>query len=155
MPEQNNYATFEVDQHIVAKCRYYVGSIAARFYELLASERKITGVNCKTCQKVFWPPRATCGRCFSALTEEDLVEIGPEGTLETFTRIEYEEPVHPKQGPLVYGVVKLDGADTGMAHLIKVDDYHALKTGMRMKPVFSENREGIILDIMHFEPVTI
>jgi uncharacterized OB-fold protein len=155
MPEQNEYGTFEVDQHIVAECRYYVGAIATQFYELLGSKRKLTGVNCKTCKKVFWPPRATCGRCFSALTEVDLVEIGPEGTLETFTKIDYNEPVHPKQGPLVYGIVKLDGADTGMPHLIKTEDFDTLKTGMRMKPVFSENREGNILDIMHFEPVTI
>ncbi len=152
MPEEKEYGPFEVDQHIVAKCRYYVGKIGSQFYEKLKSENKITGVNCKTCDKVYWPPRATCGRCFAALSEADLVEIGPEGTLETFTRIDYHEPVHPQKGPLVYGVIKLDGADSGIAHLIDEVDYEKLACGMRMIPVFSDTPAGNILDIKYFKP---
>lgn len=153
MAEQNEYGVFEVDQHIVANCRYYVGKVGSRFYRELDEERKITGVNCKTCGKVFWPPRATCGKCFGVLTEADMVEIGPEGTLETFTKINYTEPVHPDGCTQVYGIVKLDGADTGMAHMIQVEDYDSLETGMRLKPVFSESPNGNILDIKYFEPI--
>ncbi|MBT8338776.1 MAG: Zn-ribbon domain-containing OB-fold protein [Desulfatitalea sp.] len=153
MTQQDTYGPFEVDQQIVAKCRYYVGQIGGRFYELLGKERKITGVRCETCDKVYWPPRSTCGRCFSMLGEKDLVVIGPEGTLETFTRIAYEEPVHPKKGPLIYGVIRLDGAGSGMAHLIGGVDYDALKIGMRMRPVFNRDPKGTMLDIDHFEPV--
>lgn len=149
----DDYGPFEVDQHIVAQCRYYVGRIGSRFYEILKQEKKITGVRCKTCEKVYWPPRSTCGRCFSLLGEQDLVPIGPTGTLETFTRIAYEEPVHPKKGPLVYGLIKLDGADSAVAHLIDNVDYDGLQIGMRMQPVFSVNPGGTILDINYFEPV--
>lgn len=153
MLETGDYGPFEVDQQIVAKCRYYVGKIGTRFYEALGKEKTICGVKCKTCNKVLWPPRATCGRCFSELSEDDLVSIGPEGTLETFTRIEYSEPVHPKQGPLVYGVIKLDGADSGITHLIDEVDYDNLKVGMRMVAVISDSPNGNILDITYFKPV--
>ena len=152
MTEPHGYEHFEVDQRIVAQCRYYVGNIAGRFYETLANEKKILGVSCRTCRKVYWPPRATCGRCFSKLSEDDLVEIGPEGSLETFTKIEYHEPVHPRKGPLIYGVIKLSGADCGMAHLVGEVDFEELHVGMPMKPVFSKSPEGNILDIAYFKP---
>lgn len=153
MTEQNAYEHFEVDQRIVAQCRYYVGKIGSRFYETLAKENRILGVDCRTCRKVYWPPRATCGRCFTALSATDLVEIGPEGTLETFTKIDYHEPVHPRKGPLVYGVIRLEGSDTGIAHLIDEADFDKLYIGMPMRPVFSESPKGNILDIEYFKPV--
>ena len=153
MAEQTGYEPFEVDQHIVAECRYYVGKIAGCFYDRLKNEKKITAVRCRSCDKVYWPPRANCGRCFDALSEENMVEIGPEGTLETFTRINYSEPVHPEGFTQVYGIIRMDGADTGIAHMIRAENYESLKTGMRMTPVFTEAPSGNILDIKYFEPV--
>lgn len=152
MAEPNGYEHFEVDQHIVAQCRYYVGKIGSRFYEALGDEKKILGVKCQTCDSVYWPPRATCGRCFAVLSETDLVEIGPRGSLETFTKIDYHEPVHPRKGPLIYGVIKLEGADSGLAHLIGEADFDKLYIGMPMTPVFSETPKGNILDIEYFKP---
>jgi uncharacterized OB-fold protein len=141
---------FEVDQHITAHSRYFAGTIGSLFYTTLRDEKRILGSRCKTCNRVLWPPRGTCGRCFSQLTESDVLEIGPDGTLETFTRIAYSEPVHPKQAPLIYGIIKLDGADTGMTHLIDGVPFETLHIGMRMKPVFAEERKGDILDIAYF-----
>jgi len=152
MSETNEYRIFEVDQHITAHSRYFAGTIGSLFYTTLRDETRILGVRCKACDKVLWPPRSTCGRCFSRLGESDLVEIGPNGTLETFTRIEYSEPVHPKAAPLIYGIIKLDGADTGMTHLINGVPFNALYIGMRMKPVFAEQRKADILDIAYFRP---
>jgi uncharacterized OB-fold protein len=152
MGEMKDPGIFEVDQHITANSRYFAGTIGSLFYTTLRDEKRILGIRCKTCNKVLWPPRSTCGRCFSQLGENDLVEIGPTGTLETFTRIEYSEPVHPKAAPLIYGIIKLDGADTGMTHLIDGVPFNALHIGMRMKPVFAEQRKADILDIAYFMP---
>ncbi len=154
MAEETNYEIFEVDQHITAHSRYFAGKMGSLFYRTLRDEKKIMGVNCKKCNKVFWPPRSTCGRCFSQLAESDMVEIGPQGTLETFTLITYSEPVHPRTAPFIYGIIKLDGADTGMAHIIDEVDFDDLSIGMRMEPVFEEERKGTILDIRHFKPVS-
>jgi len=152
MTNTNDSVQFEADQRIVARCRYYVGKIGSLFYETMQREKKILGSNCRICGKVYWPPRGTCGRCFRLLTESDLVEIGPEGTLDTFTRIDYHEPVHPRSGPIIYGIIRLDGSDSGIAHMIDEVDYPELKIGMRMKPVFSDEPIGNILHIKYFKP---
>ena len=143
---------FEVDQHITARSRYYAGRMGSRFYTVLRDEQRILGVTCRKCNQVFWPPRSTCGRCFSKLSAEDMREIGPEGNLVSFTKVYYAEPVHPRPAPFVYGIVKLDGADTGMAHFID-DACSELEIGMRVKAVFAEKRHGNILDIECFRPV--
>jgi len=152
---------YEVDQHITAPSRYYAGKVGSRFFIALRDEKKILGSRCPKCNIVYYPPRNTCGRCFSQLSEGDLLEIGLNGTLETFTRIDYEvvsvlardhESIHPQPAPLYFGIIKLDGADTGMAHLIGEVDFDQLKIGMRMLPVFAETREANILAIRYFKP---
>ena len=142
---------FEVDQHLVAHSNYWAGEMGSRFYIMLRDKKKIFGVRCPKCNKTFWPPRTTCVFCFSKLDE--LVEIGPYGTIETFTMVTYSEPVHPRKAPFIYGIVKLDGADAGMAHFIDEVDFDKIHIGMRVKPVFAEDRKGNILDIKYFKPI--
>jgi uncharacterized OB-fold protein len=153
MNENREYDVFESDQRIVAHSRYYAGLMGSFFYKKLRDEKRILGVRCEKCDKVFWPPRSTCGRCFSKLSLDNMVEIGPYGTLETYTMVTYSEPVHPRQAPLIYGIIKLDGADTGMAHFIDGGAFEKLAIGIRVRPIFSEIRNGNILDIDHFEPI--
>jgi len=153
MPENFGDDVFEVAQRIVAHSRYYAGRMGSFFFTRLRDEKKILGVRCDKCNRVLWPPRSTCGRCFSELSEENLVEIGPEGTLEAFTLVTYCEPIHPRQAPFVYGIIRLDRADTGIVHFIGGLDFEKAKIGMRVRPVFAETRRGNILDIDHFEPL--
>jgi uncharacterized OB-fold protein len=54
---------------------------------------------------------------------------------------------------LIYGIVKLDGADTGLAHLISETDYERLRVGLRVQAVFKEKRAGNMLDILYFKPL--
>lgn len=146
-------APFEVDQHITAHSRYYAGQAGSRFYRVLRDEKKILASPCPHCNLVFWPPRTTCGRCFAKLKVEDMVEVGPQGTVKTFTRVVYEEPVHPVPVPFYYAVVKLDGADTGMPHFLAGIDFDDIYIGLRVEAVFAQERQGNILDIRYFEPV--
>ncbi len=68
--------------------------------------------------------------------------------------VHYDEPVlHPKKPPFVYGVIKMDGADTGLVHLIDGVDPDKVKVGMRVEAVIAKEREGTILDIKHFRPI--
>ena len=101
---------------------------------------------------VLVPPKKVCHRCFNDLTE--WVEVSDEGTLETFTVVHYNEPeLHPVKAPLAYGIVRLDGADTGMTCLIGEVGLDGLKKGMRLKAVFKEVAEGNYMDIEYFRPV--
>lgn len=153
MPEEKIYGPFEKDQRIKVNSTYYAGRMGSLFYTTLRDEKRILGVKCETCNMVFWPPRTTCGRCFSRLGESDLVEIGPRGTLQTFTRVHYAEPIHPRKAPFVVGVIKLDGADTSITHFIDGAGFEDLRAGMRLEPVFADDRKGSILDISHFRPI--
>jgi uncharacterized OB-fold protein len=127
------------------------GAVASRFYAGLR-DKKIYGVRCLTCRVVLVPPKKTCHLCFGDLDE--WVEVSDVGTLQTFTVVHYDEPeMHPLRAPFAYGIIRLDGADTGMTHLIGEADLGALKKGMRMKAVFKEKPEGNYLDIEYFKPV--
>ena len=148
---KDEYGTFEVDQHITAHSKYFVGNVGSRFYMTLKDEKKILGIKCNQCNKVFWPPRSTCGKCFSQLKETDMTEIGPVGTVESFTHVTYSEPVHPRKAPFIYGIIKLDGADTALLHYLDDIDHTKIKIGMRVKALFSGERKASIQDIQYHQ----
>lgn len=131
--------------------RYFPGPTATRFFQELRDHQRILGIRCPRCNTVYVPPLSTCGRCFEGLG--DWVEVGREGVLQSFTMTHYTLPIHPAPAPLVHGLIRLDGADTALLHLIGESDYASLKTGMRVQAVFKEERAGNILDIRYFRPM--
>jgi uncharacterized OB-fold protein len=133
---------------------YSAGPVVSRFLIALRDRKQILGIRCKKCNLVYVPPRGVCGRCMSRLDE--WVELKGTGKVETHTTVHYREPYHPGQdtGPIHYAIISLEGADTGLTHLlgeVKEKDIHV---GMVVEPVFSEERRGTILDIAYFRPVT-
>ena len=130
---------------------YSAGKVTSRFLRGLRDEAAIYGIRCPACKKVYAPPRSVCGPCFTATTE--WIPLTGEGVVESFTEVRYKESVHPLQAPFIIGVIKLDGADTGMTHLIRGVEEKDLGIGQRVRAVFAEERTGQILDISHFEPV--
>ena len=71
----------------------------------------------------------------------------------TYTVTHYPLPVHPAKEPLLYAVIQLDGADTGLTHLLGEVELDKITIGMKVEAVFKEEREGNILDIKHFRPL--
>jgi uncharacterized OB-fold protein len=140
-------------QDLKVPYRYSMGATTSKFFIEIRDQKKILGIRCPKCKMVFVPPRSTCGRCFSPL--DKWVKVSDHGTLQTYTIVHYPTPVHPAPTPLIYGIIKLDGADTGLAHLINEADYEKLRVGMRVRAVFREERVGNMLDILYFKPVEI
>jgi uncharacterized OB-fold protein len=131
---------------------WYVGEYGSRFYVELRDNKKIWGTKCSKCETVLVPPRNFCGKCFVPITE--WVELKDTGTLQTFTVVHYEEPaLQPLKPPFAYGIIKLDGADTGFVHMVSDTDLDKLKAGMRVQAVFREERQANLLDIHYFKPV--
>lgn len=130
---------------------YSAGRTASRFFIELRDKQRIMGKRCSRCKKVIVPAQLFCNECFSET--EEWVEVGPEGTLVTFTVVYRKENHHPKEVPLAYGIIKLDGADTSIVHLLGEVDPAQIEHGMRVQAVFSEKRRGSILDIECFHPV--
>ena len=98
---------------------YFAGESASRFFRELVDNRRIMGTQCPACKRVLVPARAFCDACMERTT--DWVEVGPEGTLETFTIITTAFPGLPKP-PIVMAYVTLDGADTALINLVHGED---------------------------------
>jgi hypothetical protein len=131
--------------------RYFPGEVVGRFLIGLRDERKLLAIRCRSCGTVYCPPEPICGKCLMRAGE--WLEVGPQGTLESFTQTNYSLDIHPLTAPILYGLVKLDGADTSMIHILGEVRLEDLKVGMRMEPLFREEPRGDILDIMYFRPV--
>jgi len=138
-------------QDIKVPYRYSMGATTSKFFIEMRDHKKILGLKCPKCQVVFVPPRSICGRCFSAM--EEWVQVSDIGTLQTFTVVHYPSPVQPVPPPFIYGIIQLDGADTGLAHLIGEADFGRVHVGMRLQAVFKEERVGNMLDILYFKPI--
>ncbi len=133
---------------------YSVGMIGSKFFEALKN-RKILGIKCPECKKVYIPPRKVCGPCFKEMDE--FVEVGPGGVIGTFTILRYAF-IDPETGvqkpvPYGYGFIKLDGADTLFQHYIDITDEASLKVGARVEAVFADQLKGSIRDIEYFKTV--
>ena len=130
---------------------YYLGDFNTKFFTELRDNKKILGVKCPKCNRVYMPPRPVCGRCLSKLDE--WVELSDKGTLLSYTVVNYSEPYQPAAPPIIYGIIKLDGADTGFTHLLGEVDAEKLRIGMRVQAVFKDKREASIQDIKYFKPI--
>ena len=137
--------------------RHTAGRFASRFFRELRDSQKIYGVRCPQCRRVLLPPRPMCERCFAPIDE--WVEVGHQGTLEAFT-ICYVPFLGLPPPPVGMVVVKLDGADTCLQHILSGVDLSdpdkardVVKIGMRVEAVWREQRRGEILDIQYFKPV--
>jgi len=139
------------EEPYVADYQCSVGKVGTRFFTELKDNKKILGTRCPECDLVYFPPRSICGTCLSRLDEWK--ELGDEGTLMTYTVVHYPSPAHPVEPPFAYGIIKLDGADTCISHLMGEVDFEKIVIGMRVHAVFQEKRSGNMFDIKYFKPL--
>ena len=132
---------------------YFAGRVGSTFLTTLRDKKKIMGVKCNTCNRVFVPPRQTCERCMDDI-RDNWVELKNTGTVTNFTVVRYEDKHMPKKPPYVLALIQLDGADTPMTHILDGMKPEEVKTGMRVEAVFSSEDTSTILNIDHFKPVS-
>jgi uncharacterized OB-fold protein len=130
---------------------WWAGETADRFLRSLRDEKKILGTSCAQCNKVFVPPRKTCPECFGQ--DMTWAELAPEGELITYTVARRQLRAIPQKTPVIFGLIKLDGADTSLLHVIGEMEPQKVAIGMRLVAKFSDDRQGNILDIEYFRPV--
>src|SRR5580698_3902066 len=66
----------------------------------------------------------------------DIVDVGPEGTVTSWSWVPKPLRKHPLQTPFAWVLVKFDGADTSFLHVLPAADPSAVSTGMRVRPEF-------------------
>jgi uncharacterized OB-fold protein len=132
--------------------RYAKGRHFTHFFRALQQDRKILGMRCPQCRRVYLPPRPVCGLCYAELAE--WVEVKDTGTVRAFTVV-YLPIVDPTTGqprPVPYGMalIQLDGADTTLNHYLTETDLSKLKIGLRVQAVWRSERQGNMGDILYF-----
>jgi uncharacterized OB-fold protein len=135
--------------------RYTPGRAGEVFFTALRDGGVLLGSRCSSCDLVSAPARAFCERCFADLSTD--VEIGPGGALVSFTIAFVDVDGSLLETPVVFGLVRLDGADTVFLHRILDAGDEPLEIGQGVEVVLrpEADRTGSILDIEGFRPVTI
>jgi uncharacterized protein len=129
--------------------RYTPGVGNTAFFEALRDRGVFLGSRCQHCGVNYLPARIFCERCLAEL--EPSIECGPEGELVSWTVARVDVDDRPLDAPVVFGLVKLDGADTVLLHRI-VDVEGDPEIGSRVRAVLASTRDGSILDVEGFAP---
>lgn len=143
---------YVVEGKLALPYTYFAGRVGSTFITTLRDQRKIMGVKCNACGKVFVPPRQTCERCMEDI-RDNWVTLSNTGEVVNFTVVRYDDKHLPRKAPFVLAMIKLDGADTPMAHIVEGIEPEKMTEGLKVKAVFADQTTNTILDIDHFEPI--
>jgi uncharacterized OB-fold protein len=83
---------------------------------------------------------------------DDFVEVGPAGTVTTWAWVSRPRAKHPLDRPFAWALIQLDGADTALLHAVDAGAERSVHTGLRVRPVWRDERVGHVLDIACFVP---
>ena len=149
----NRDQAIRIEQQITLRYRFAAGHHATRFFNALRDEGKILATR-DAAGNVMVPPRPVCG--LSGLPMDEWVEVGPDGVLAgcTIVYVPFIDPMTGVQRPVPYGfgLVRFDGSDTSIYHLLDATEPEQIGVGRRVRAVFKprEERTGTLADIRHF-----
>jgi uncharacterized OB-fold protein len=127
-----------------------VGPIIGRFMGALRN-RRFLGIRAKD-GRVICPPTEYDAESGEELGVDDLVEVGPNGEVTTWAWVAHPREKHPLDHPFAWALVRLDGADTALLHVVDARDESRVRTGMRVQPRWRAERVGEIHDVEAFVP---
>jgi len=129
------------------------GDAVGTFLTHLRDHRQILGLKCSSCGIVHCPPFDHCEKCSQPMS--DWVEVAPFGKIEAVAVVHHAFSGQPADPPYAYVLVKLEGADTSMSHLVLHGDFALLRVGDWVEVEWANQRKGSIRDIDCFRPVDI
>jgi uncharacterized OB-fold protein len=125
-----------------------VGPVIGRFLAGLR-DRRIVGIRAAD-GRVLVPPQEYDPETGESLDE--FVDVGSAGIVSTWTWIPRPRLKHPLQHPFAFALIRLDGADSAMLHVVDAGDEAAMNTGMRVRARWRDETVGEIGDIACFVP---
>lgn len=140
-------------QNLEFPYKHSTGETVGRFLAGLKEQKKIWGQRVSG-QGVVVPPLG-----YSEIDGSDAgewVEVKDTGVITAVARVDHPiERLHPFTTPFAFVLVKLDGADTALAHMVK-DDLDRVVVGARVQAVWAadEARIGSIRDIECFRVIS-
>lgn len=125
-----------------------LGEILGRFMTGLRDGR-VLGTRTPT-GRVLVPPSEADPETGETLDE--MVEVGQSGVVTTWAWVAHPRDKHPLDHPFAWALVRLDGADTAMLHVVDAGEESRMSTGMRVRLRWRDDRVGEIGDIEGFVP---
>ena len=144
MSETTLTKTFELGYNYTRS----TGPVIGRFLTALR-EGQILGVRGSD-GAVIVPPVEFDPQTFAALGE--FVSVGESGTVTTWAWVRQPTTHHLLQHPFAFALIRLDGADVPMLHMVDAGDETAMRTAMRVTVRWAAERRGSITDIACFVP---
>jgi uncharacterized OB-fold protein len=125
-----------------------LGKVLGTFFAGLR-DKCVLGVRTRD-GRVLVPPSEYDPHTAEALDE--LVPVLDRGVVTSFCWVAEPRPKHPLQRPFAFALIKLDGADTALLHVVDAGVSTNIVTGMRVAARWAEDRVGAITDIACFVP---
>lgn len=163
--EEAEVVPLETDTEPIAELPYQLdldyqhsyGLYYGRMFDELATQRRIVGTKCPSCQSVLIPARGNCDVCFVPTAQ--VVDVADTGTLLGFSVINMEFVGQKRKPPYIYAEINLDGSATRLIHNVGGFDIdrteELLSIGMKVRAVWKEgtSARGTLADIDYFEPI--
>ncbi|MFK7805764.1 MAG: Zn-ribbon domain-containing OB-fold protein [Anaerolineae bacterium] len=133
----------------VQKYKHSLGKYSKFFLAL--EDGKFLATKCGNCGRSWSPPRPACPDC---LRPTGWVELSGKGELVSWSVLHYAPKMLADRlkTPYVLAYVKMDGADTLFAHLLRnFGDLKDLKHGMPVEVVYSQEAVDHPIMLMWFE----
>lgn len=88
----------------------------------------------------------------SGAATDEFVQVSDHGTVRSWTWVADPEPGHPLRRPFAFALIRLDGADTDLLHVVDAGTEDAMTHGLRVRAAWRDHRGGTIADIEAFRP---
>lgn len=124
-----------------------VGPVVGKFLTGLRDGR-LFGIRCR--DKVLCPPLEFSPESGETLPL-DFVEVGPGGTVESWTWVAEPTRKHPFAKPFAFALIRLDGADTPIVHAVAANGPEVMAKGLRVRAQYRDERKSAITDV-YFVP---
>ncbi len=147
MPDEATGELLEAPLVIEYPFNRTTGPVIGAFLTAL-KERRVLGIS-GVDGRVICPPVE-----YDPVTSEpltDMVEVGTEGTITSWSWVETIREGQPLDHPHALALIRLDGADTSMLHVVDAPSPDAVSTGARVRIRWTAEPEGQITDIAAFE----
>ena len=87
-------------------------------------------------------------------TTGEFVPLRPSGTVKSWSWVPEPRKGHPFDRPFAWALVQIDGTDNAMVHAVDAGKAKRMKTGMRVRLRWADEKNGTIRDIACFEPIS-
>ncbi len=119
--------------------------IAPRLWREMPQRYRYEAAKCKTCGKVFFPPRLICSACGSKTF--DNIVLSRNGNVLTYTIIRVPPSQFKDEAPYAMGIIELEGGGRLTAQIVDCD-FDKIRIGMPVKLEFrriqAEGEAGVI-----------